>query len=297
MDSDFEDTSPSGASPRPRSAVPPRTMSSPGFQSRSSAPRHATGSIPAQAPLPAPPAAAAPPAPPPPAKADPSAAHYHQRRLASSFHGEDERTQLETVLGRARGPSREEEPDGEEPTSLGAAYNGQTPAEEVTSTELWRATNAPVQSREGRRSPELYRLVIDQFAVGHNPRYQPDGPEKPRAHIFVWDVTRAMNAEVPHFVGAKELTLAQTCDWLRHEGPMRGWHRTDLAGAVEASQKGMPVLALPKEVKQKLLCVVRPDEPGPDGKPNVAAAAKQRGNRLTLLEALGVFAFEFFYHL
>ncbi len=219
---------------------------------------------------------------------------YHKQRQVSAFQ-ESSRTQIDTMLGHA--PNRPQGDDGDAPEPpQGAAIDGITPAPGVTDRDLWKAINAPVQSREGRRSPDVYRMVIDQFAVGHNPRYEPDAPDRPRAHIFVWDVTRAMNAEVPHFVGAKELSLGQTCDWIRHEGPMRGWHRTDAMGAVEAANQGLCVLVLPREIRLKLVAVVRPGEPAPDGRPKVSAAAIARGNDLSVQEALGVSAVEYFYH-
>ena len=55
------------------------------------------------------------------------------------------------------------------------------------------------------------------------------------------------------------------------------------------------MVALPKDPSVKLLAIVRP-EPGPDGKPLVAAAAKKRGNSLSLKDALAVFAVEYFVH-
>lgn len=206
---------------------------------------------------------------------------------------DDERTQLDTLMG---GKRREVEPEDDESTVIGEEYDGKTPAKEVVSRDLWKAINAPVQSRVGRRTPQILGLLIDQFAVGHNPRYEPDAPDRPRAHIFVWDVTRAMSCEVPHFVGPKELTLSQTVDWLRHEGPMRGWRRVDPLDALQSAQKGLPVIVVPKDIKLKLMGICRPGAPHTDGKPKVAAAAKSRGNSLTNLEALGTNQVEYFVH-
>jgi hypothetical protein len=286
--SDFEDTSPSGANPRPRTST---------VGSQPAVARTPTGAVPAQpltsrtttAAMPAAQAAAGPLSV---AQGAVTPSGYQKKILASSFKAND-RTQLDAMLGKTRAPVD----DGDdEPTAVGLSFDGRTPAKGVTSRDVWKAINAPVQSREGRRSFKLYRLVIDQFAVGHNERYADDAPGKPRGHIFVWDVTRAMNAEVPHFSGAKELNLAQTVDWLRHEGPMRGWQRADAATAQGGANEGYPVLAIPKEIRLKLIAVVRPGELGTDGKPRLAAAAKVRGNDLSTNEALGVFAVEYFAH-
>lgn len=222
-----------------------------------------------------------------------NAVQAQKHLLASGFEEDDEVTQFDSLLG-ARG--RAPEDDEDEATSVGLDFDGETPAKGVTSRDLFKALNPPLQSREGRRSADLYRRIIDQFAVGKNPRYDPDDPQKPRAHIFVWDVTRAMNVEIPHFVGARELTLGLTVDWLRHEGPMRGWRKTDEMSAWEAANEGLCVVAVPREVRLKLMAVARPGDFNTDGKPFLSAAAIGRGNGLSTQEAFGVFAVEFFVH-
>jgi len=178
------------------------------------------------------------------------------------------------------------------------AFDGVTPAEEVTPRDVWRAIQPPVTSQEGSRSPKLYEQILNQFAVGHNARYEPEAPDKPRSHIFVWDVSRAMHAEIPHMVGARELSLIQTLDWLRYEGSTRGWIKVMPETAVEGANEGKPVVVTPKAgvTKVALLGMVRPGGLGPNGHPRVAAAAKARGNDLSPQDAFGVFAFEYFMH-
>jgi hypothetical protein len=223
---------------------------------------------------------------------------FQKAQLSSAFQGAREaqsKATLARTLGKTAAPLYGEDQD--EPTAVGKAFDGEVPAAELVNRDVWKAVQAPVQSREGRRSGELYRTVIHQFAVGKNPRYENDAPDKPRGHIFVWDVSRAMNCEIPHFVGAKELSLGQTVDWLRHEGPMRGWTRASVEDAHQQAQGGMLVVVMPHDLKLKQLAIVLPDaETTPDGKPFVAAAGKQRGNRLKLSEALGVFAVDCFVH-
>ncbi len=219
------------------------------------------------------------------------AAVFRGEMEKTGFAGQSRELQTKTLLGTVERVREEEEVD-----TSGIDFNGEDPAPEVTSRDIWKALTPPLQSREGRRDGDLYRRAIDQFGVGKNPRYAPDEDGKSRAHIFIWDLSRAMHAEVPHFVGIKELSLAQTCDWIRYEGGGRGWLKCDLNRAFEAVAAGMPVLALPKELKLKAVGVVRPDDRTPDGKPVLAAAGAVRGPRLTLKEALGVFAVEYYFH-
>jgi hypothetical protein len=223
----------------------------------------------------------------------PDSKSYKKRIDKSAFDGAEEQTHTGALLG-ARRPAMP--PPEEESTSVGKTFDGTNPPKELASRDLWKAINAPLQSREGRRTPDLYTQVINQFAAGNNPRYEPDDPSRPRAHIFVWDVTRAMNAEIPHFVGPRELSLAQTSDWLRHEGPMRGWRRADAESALAAANAGKPVVAIPKDSNVKGMSMVRPGELGPDGRPRFASAGLNRGNDLSAKEALGVMAVEYYFH-
>jgi hypothetical protein len=233
----------------------------------------------------------APPAPPAPK----ALTSFQKNQLNSGFSTDERQKRLNSVIGNTKEGTAETD-DDEEPTSMSAVFDGETPAPQLTGRDLWKAVQAPVQSREGRRSVEMLTAVLAQFAVGNNPRYDPDGPGKPRGHIFLWDVSRAMNCEVPHFVGAKELSLPQTVDWVRHEGPMRGWVRGGAEEALNAAQSGMLAVALPKDIKLKQLAIVLPDLPPPGGKPRVAAAGLKKGSNLALNEALGVFVAEYFIH-
>ncbi len=255
-----------------------------------------TGSIPAQtaAKAPAKPAAAAPAAPAPPRQLT-----QHQKQMLSSAfidHATSRVSKAKAVVGHTTEGLYGDDDDDEQ-TSLANHYDGETVLPELSNRDLWKAAQAPLQSREGRRSGDLYQNVINQFAVGKNPRYEPDAPGRPRGHIFLWDVSRAMNCEVPHFVGAKELTLAQTCDWVRHEGPMRGWVRASQLDAHAAALAGHMVIVLPREIKVKQMAILVPEEQlNSDGKPFCAGAGVTRGAKLKLNEVLGVFAAEYFTH-
>lgn len=215
-----------------------------------------------------------------------------KQQLNSSFHDASREAKARSVIG----DTRDAAPSPVDDDAPVPKFDGQLAPVELTRKDVWRAIQPPAQSRESRRSGELLLAVIQQFAVGNNPRYEPEDGRS-RGHIFVWDVSRAMHCEVPHFIGARELTIGQTVDWIRHEGPMRGWVRSSLDGALESAQAGLLVLALPKDVKVKQIAVVRPEPSlAPDMKPFVASAGKARGNRQKLAEALGVHAAEYFVH-
>ena len=180
-------------------------------------------------------------------------------------------------------------------TASGMKFDGKDVPVVLQGRDVWIAVQAPLQSREGKRSREIYEQLIKQFGVTVNPRYAEDAPGKGRGHIFVWDVSRAMNCEIPHFVGAKELSLAQTCDWLRHEGPMRGWKRAG-ADALEAANSGRLVIALPRETRTKHLAVVMPQEEPSDGSPRLTGISLKRDSNGHPRDMFGAKAIDCFYH-
>jgi hypothetical protein len=183
----------------------------------------------------------------------------------------------------------------EEPTAAGMKFDGKDVPAVLQGRDVWIAVQAPLQSREGKRSREIYEQLIKQFGVTVNPRYADDAPGKVRGHIFVWDVSRAMNCEIPHFVGAKELTLAQTCDWLRHEGPMRGWKRAG-QDAIEAANSGRLVIALPRETRTKHIAVVLPQEVPADGSPRLTGICLKRDINVHPREMFGAKPIDCFFH-
>ncbi len=192
---------------------------------------------------------------------------------------------------KAAGPS-----DDDEATAVGMKFDGLQVPKALQGRDVWIAVQAPLQSREGKRSRDLYENVIKQFGVTVNPRYGEDAPGKVRGHIFVWDVSRAMNCEIPHFVGAKELTLAQTCDWLRHEGPMRGWKRCSGGDIIEAANSGRLVIALPREMRTKHLAVVTPQPMPEDMSPRLTGICLRRDLNVHPREMFGAKPVDCFFH-
>ncbi len=220
---------------------------------------------------------------------------FQKHRHSSGFDDDDERTNTDVLLGNVAGLALDADEE-DEVTVTTALHDGLLPAREVTSVDTWKAVNAPMQSKPGRRTAVLYQNVIDQFASGYNQRYQVDASGKSKTHVFVWDVTRAMNCEVPHFAGGRETTLGQMVDWLRFEGHTRGWQKANAEAATAAADRGEAVLAVPQEGKLRLLAVVRPGGLGPDGFPRVAAAIEDTGNDLPAPDALTTRLITYYVH-
>lgn len=116
------------------------------------------------------------------------------------------------------------------------------------------ALNARITSATGQRSPALYDAVLDQFEVETNPRYAPRHG-KTYCNIFIWDVTRAMGAEVPFWTkdgepasrvvgGSRMMNTNAMAHWLETKGLERGWRRTTESRAIAAARRGEPALAI-----------------------------------------------------
>lgn len=158
-----------------------------------------------------------------------------------------------------------------------------------------KAVNPTITSSVYNRSASLYRAVIDQFEVETNPRYAVNkkGRNDTYCNIFVWDVTRAMGAEIPHYVdpvtldaryypdvkGARELNANGIYDWLQIKGEAYGWRRVTKEEAQAYADSGRPAIAVKKNPNgHGHVMMICPDRQGvkTDG-----VKIAQAGSRLT----------------
>lgn len=135
------------------------------------------------------------------------------------------------------------------------AYDGQHPAPGTLSGHSDMPVHPPLTNAPGARDPDVYAQVINQFAVGVNPRYTSDG--ETYCNIFVWDVTQAMGAEIPHWVdatgdGAKPngrntwaILINASIDWMHNFGVVKhGWTKATAAEAQKAANAGEVAVAM-----------------------------------------------------
>ena len=135
-------------------------------------------------------------------------------------------------------------------------------SEAITPVSASKAVTPAVVSTVGNRSAALYREVIDQFNVETNARYAVNkkGKNDTYCNIFLWDVTRAMGAEIPHYVdpetlepryypdieGAKEMNANAIYDWLATVGEKYGWYRVTEEQAQNLANQGLPAVTIRK---------------------------------------------------
>ena len=133
-------------------------------------------------------------------------------------------------------------------------YSGTARA--IMPTEAWRPAIPAIKSIEDNRSPELYNAVISQFRVESAERYRPFRNDATYCNIFMWDVTSAMGAEIPHYTDpatgepryypdvkdTKAMTAIEIDKWLKTYGPEYGWHEVDARTAQEYANEGKPAV-------------------------------------------------------
>jgi peptidoglycan-N-acetylglucosamine deacetylase len=145
------------------------------------------------------------------------------------------------------------------------------------STRPWSMWKAPITSEADGRSPELLNAVIKQCNVTTAIRYRVNQQNKKETYcnIFAWDITSALNAEIPHWVltsdqatpakpdlnytHARETNSSFIFDWLSKHGPKYGWNPSDALKALHYANTGHPAIAIIKGIKDKgHIAVIRP---------------------------------------
>jgi len=197
------------------------------------------------------------------------------------------------------------QPNVPAPQLTAGQYDRRTPAPGTTSTRAWIPVDAPLTNGVGNRSADAYAQTLNQFGVGTNLRYAPrDG--NTYCNIFVWDATRAMGGEIPHWVdGAgnatgvgqgRELDANGTNRWLHEHGAAHGWRRVDAAEAQQLANDGHPSVASwrnPSGIGH--IGMVRPGELASQG-PALAQAGSRNFNNENVADGFGNRTVEYWVH-
>ena len=125
--------------------------------------------------------------------------------------------------------------------------------------QQWLEVSPKVTNDAEHRDPDSYDAVIASFDVEHNSRYTPGADTW--CNIYVWDVTRAMGCEIPHYynkyTGAPmtqaealknpgtylEMSAPRMTAWLEKYGAQYGWTECDEATAIANANLGCPTVA------------------------------------------------------
>jgi len=126
----------------------------------------------------------------------------------------------------------------------------------VLPLEWWRPTTPAITGSPDNRNPSLYTAVVNQFDVEKSERYRPGREGNTYCNIYVWDVTRAMGAELPYYTnpttgepmyypdikGAKYMGAIAMETWLEKHGPTHGWFEVDAQTAQMHANMGRPAV-------------------------------------------------------
>jgi hypothetical protein len=172
-------------------------------------------------------------------------------------------------------------------------YDGTTPAEGTVVKNRAAYTTPPLTNSANDRSAGNYDQVINQFGVANNARYLKQGSGetlKTYCNIFAWDVTRAMGAEIPHWVDGKgnavapgqgsEMNVNSTVNWLSKHGTENGWRKVGADEAQQMANAGHPAIAIWQNPSGASghIAVVRPGEVTAKG-PTIAQAGWANYNK------------------
>lgn len=190
------------------------------------------------------------------------------------------------------------------------SYDGVHPAPGTVSTNRANYIHPPLTNAPEQRDPAIYSQLINQFAVAFNPRYLP-GNGNTYCNIFVWDVSRAMGAEIPHWVDssgniagpfmphASEININGGVNWMNEHGMVQfGWKSCTPQQAQDAANQGRIAVVMWKNPTggHGHTAVVKPGSVNSGG-PEIAQAGRHNFNDGHVVNGFGNLSpLQYFWH-
>lgn len=144
----------------------------------------------------------------------------------------------------------------------------------VTPTNASKETSGGIIGNENNRSAALYNTIINQFDVENNGRYKPRSGNT-YCNIYVWDVSRAMGAPVPHHTdsngnivssttpGARAMTANSMRNWMAGSaGQKNGWKKVSAEQAQNYANQGRPSVVVNHNSSGGHISMVAPSTDG-----------------------------------
>lgn len=171
----------------------------------------------------------------------------------------------------------------------------------------WVPVPAPAHPLNNPRSAEAYAEVLDSLPLLDSPRYQPHNGAT-FCNIYVWDCTRLLGCEVPHWVDddghqspagwGREQTANDMALWLGDNGAQTGWRSVAPEYAQRRANQGNPTIAVwlnPGGTGH--IAMVRPGELDPVKGPCIDQAGKRNFCSGHVRDGFGAHPVEYFVHL
>jgi hypothetical protein len=148
-------------------------------------------------------------------------------------------------------------------------------------TPRWSSGSLPA------RSSQVYEQILAQFDVEHASRYAPKSGIT-FCNIFVWDATKALGCELPHWWYRDELSANGLSDWLTKYGANHGWMKVDSDHARQRANAGFPVVAVWKNpgAGSGHIAMVRPS--GEEGQLHIAQAGASNHADIPITTGFGL---------
>ncbi len=163
----------------------------------------------------------------------------------------------------------------------------------------WKGDNIipPKENKQGHRSAEAYREVMEGLDVEHNIRYQEAynpywGYASTCCNVYVWDVLTAMDCQIPStdYFGCGAMR-----DWMASpEGARAGWVEVDQATAIEMANNGYPTVAA--DTSGAHVAMVAPQKTGDSGVYISQAGWKNFNYDTQSMGWDGSYTIRYFYH-
>lgn len=164
----------------------------------------------------------------------------------------------------------------------------------------WHPVIPVITSDLANRGPELLDRVLQQYYVDRNPRYRHNqqGHGETYCNIYVWDCTRALGCEIPHWVdwagspaavgAGRELDANGVVLWLRRQGLEYGWKEVSGTEAGAAANEGRPALTAwlnPAGIGH--VAMVRPGTAHPNRGLPIAQSGLTNADNIYLVDGFG----------
>ena len=169
---------------------------------------------------------------------------------------------------------------------------------------------------EGYRYPEAYEKVLQDLQVETRGRYAPG--KDTWCNIYVWDATKAMDCEIPHYYnpetgegftrqeaisageyepgnpdGYYEMSAPRMTEWLETHGAKNGWIECDAETAIQMANKGMPTVVAATDTNH--VGMVVPQREGESGV-MISQAGASNFEHGSLNQGFGNYHVKYYYH-
>ena len=174
----------------------------------------------------------------------------------------------------------------------------------------------PHKTNPEYRFPETYEEVLQDLQVETRGRYAPG--RDTWCNIYVWDATKAMGCEIPHYYnpetgegftreqamasgvyssgnpgGYQEMSAPRMTEWLETHGAKNGWIECDADTAIQMANKGMPTVVAATDTNH--VGMVAPQREGESGV-MISQAGARNFEHGPLNQGFGNYHVKYYYH-